>query len=109
MKNLLLIIAILFVSITYGQKNVVSKYDGLITMEPSEVLASAVLNLNFAEANTLKYTITQNNELLITKEIDKSEGAQMKKLDFSSLKNGMYEIHFFVEDNEVKKISFKKI
>ncbi|OAD91616.1 hypothetical protein A7A78_03815 [Aequorivita soesokkakensis] len=109
MKNLLVIIAILFVSLTYGQKNEASKYGDLISMEPSEVAASAILSINFLEANTLKYTISKNNEVLFTKEIEKNEGAQMMKFDLSFLEKGRYEIRFFVENNEVKKIPFKKI
>ncbi len=109
MKNLSVLFAILFVSFAYGQKNEASKYNNLISMEPSEVTASALLNMDFVEANSVKYTITKNNEVLFTKEIEKNEGVQMMKLDLSFLENGMYEIHFFIQNTEVKRITFTKI
>src|SRR5690606_39337479 len=99
---------VLFRSI-YGQQNTVSDYETTIFMKPLEVAASAILGFEFTEAKTVKYVITQRNNDVLTKEINKNTGSQILKADFSFLENGVYEIRFIIDDMEVKIIPFSKI
>lgn len=109
MKKFPILIALLFVTLIYGQQNIVSEYETTIFMKPLEVAASAVLSLEFTEAKTVKYIITLRNNEVFTKEINKNTGSQILKADFSFLENGLYEIRFIIDDTEVKTIPFKKI
>jgi hypothetical protein len=109
MKKTFFFIAFLFVSLIYGQQNPVSDYETTIFMKPLEVAASAILGFEFTEAKTVKYVITQRNNDVLTKEINKNTGSQILKADFSFLENGLYEIRFIIDDTEVKSIPFTKI
>ncbi len=109
MKKFPILIAILFVTLIYGQQNTVSGYETTITMEPSEVVSSAILSFEFTETKTIKYIIAQGSNDVFIKEISKNEGSQILKTDFSFLANGLYEIQFIIDDTEVKTIPFEKI
>ncbi len=109
MKKLLTLIAFLLVSFVYGQENNNTDYSSTISMEPSKVSSSALLNFEFSDASTIKYIISRNDIDVSTKEISKNEGLQMVKADFSFLENGTYEIRFLIDEVEVKKIAFRKI
>jgi len=109
MKKFPILIAFLFVSLIYGQQNTVSDYETTISMEPFEVVSSAILSFEFTEAKTVKYIIALSNNDVLTKEIIKNEGAQILKTDFSFLENGLYEIRFIIDDTAVKTIPFTKI
>ncbi|MDC7999469.1 hypothetical protein POV26_00305 [Aequorivita todarodis] len=109
MKKFPIFIAFLFVSLVYGQQNTVSNYETTISMEPLEVVSSAILSFEFTESKTVKYVIISRNSNVLTKEISKSEGPQVMKTDFSFLENGLYEIRFIIDGSEVKTIPFKKI
>ncbi|MCB0467689.1 MAG: hypothetical protein KDC64_05700 [Aequorivita sp.] len=109
MKKIPFLIAFLFVSLIYGQQNTVSDYETKIFMKPIEVAASAILGFQFTEAKTVKYVITQRNNDVLTKEINKNAGTQILKADFSFLENGLYEIRFIIDGTEVKTIPFTKI
>tara|TARA_R110002012_G_scaffold148441_3_gene307280 strand:+ start:25240 stop:25569 length:330 start_codon:yes stop_codon:yes gene_type:complete len=109
MKKLLTLFAFLLVSFVYAQENNNIEYRSTISMEPSEVSSSALLNFEFSNAKTIKYIISRNDIDISTKEIIKNEGLQMIKTDFSFLENGTYEIRFFIDEVEVKKIAFRKI
>ncbi len=109
MKKLLTLITLLLVSFVYAQENTILDYDSTISMEPLEVVSSAILNFEFIEANTIKYIISRNDIDILTKDINKNNGPQMVKTDLSTLENGMYEIRFIIDAMEVKMISFNKI
>ncbi|SRX74542.1 hypothetical protein [Aequorivita antarctica] len=109
MKKLPTLIAILFFSLIYGQQKTVSDYETTISMEPAEVVSSAILSFEFAEEKIIKYIITQGNRDVLIKEINKNENSQILKTDFSFLENGLYEIRFIIDDTEVKIIPFNKI
>ncbi|MCB0466441.1 MAG: hypothetical protein KDC78_12330 [Aequorivita sp.] len=109
MKKLPILLAFLFVSLIYGQQNSVSGYESTISIEPTEVVSSAILSFEFAEAKTVKYIISQGNSEVFTKEISKNAGTQMLKTDFSFLENGLYEVRFIIDNAEVKTILLNKI
>ena len=106
MKKIVGLMAMFCISIIYSQEKGISS----ISMEPSEVVSSAVLGFDFAESVSVKYIITNDNgENVLAKEINKATGPQIRKIDLSSLEKGAYNIHFVVDDNEIKKLPFKKI
>lgn len=109
MKKFPFLVAFLFVSLIYGQQNTVSGYETTISMEPLEVVSSAILSFEFTKVKTVKYIIAIGNNDVLTKEISKNEGFQILKTDFSFLENGLYEIRFIIDDTQVKTIPFKKI
>ena len=108
MKKLLTLIVFLLVSFVYAQENN-NGYSSTISMEPSEVVSSALLNFEFSGESTIKYIISRNDIDLMTKEITKNKDLQVFKADFSFLENGTYEIRFLINEVEVKKIAFRKI
>lgn|SRR5688572_22656304 len=106
MKKLFILTAMFCISIIYGQEKEITS----ISMEPSEVVSSAVLVFDFTESIFLKYKITNDNdENVLEKEIEKTIGRQILKIDLSFLEKGMYTIHFFNDENEIKMLPFKKI
>ncbi len=109
MKKTLLLFAFLFSSLVYSQETSAINYDSAITFSPLEVTSSAVLIMDFADYKEVKYTITNNNETVLSKEITKNEGSQALKMDLSVLEKGTYEIHIYVNQTEVKKHTFNKV
>jgi hypothetical protein len=109
MKKPLILLAFLFTALIYSQESTPLSYSATIDFEPAEVSSSAVVTMDFADPKEVKYTVVKNNETILTKEITKNEGTQALKIDLSFLEKGTYEIHIFIDDNEVKNQTFKKL
>ncbi len=109
MKKLFAIAAMLCISFVYGQDKINTDYNSSISMEPTNVVSSAILNFNYTGIDNVKYVVLKNNEEVYSKEITKGSGSQVFKVDFSSLEKGSYTIRFIVDNEEVKNISFEKI
>lgn len=109
MKKLFAIAAMLCISFVYGQQNINADYNSSISMEPTNVVSSAILNLNYTGIDNVKYVVVKNNEEVSSKEISKGNNPQIIKVDFSSLEKGTYTIRFIIDNEEVKNISFERI
>ncbi len=109
MKKTILLLTFLFSSLIYSQEIPSTNYDSSITFAPLEVSSIAVLTMDFNDSKEIKYTVSKNNEIVLTKEIKKNEGSQAFKLDLSFLDKGTYDIHIFLNNTEVKTHSFKKM
>ena len=99
----------LCISFVYGQDKINTDYNSSISMEPTNVVSSAILNFNYTGIDNVKYVVLKNNEEVSSKEIAKGNNPQIIKVDFSSLEKGSYIIRFIIDNEEVKNISFERI
>ena len=106
-----LIILLCFISyFSFGQDGeVYNDYENLINFEPTEVSSSAILIFDFENSEEITYKLINNDKIISTSTINKGEGKIMKKVDFSTLKKGVYIIEYYIDDNKVKQLTFSKL
>ena len=110
MKKYLIILFCLISYLSFGQdRQVNGYYENLINFEPKEVTSSAILIFNFEDSKEISYKLISNNKVILTTTFNKNEGKIMRKVDFSTLKKGVYLIEYYIDDKKVKQLTFSKL
>ena len=107
----ILITLFFFISfLSFGQEKKGNDfYENLINFEPTEVVSSALLIFNFESPEEITYKLFDDDKVILTITFDKDEGEVIKKVDFSTLKKGIYLIEYYIDNEKVKQLTFSKL
>ena len=107
-RNLFALFIMLSMTVIGQNSNNTSQFSQ-ISLEPSEIQASGLLSIDFDASGTINYKILSNSNVIFTSELIKNQGSDLKKMDFSFLDRGTYQIVFYFDEEQVKSLTFKKL